>query len=371
MKKNYSRFDVILLFLTLTLLGFGILMVYSASAIIAETRFGDHTLFLKKQFLWAILGLVMFYLSSRIDCHFWQKYSRLLVLLTAILLILVLFIGKSVGGAQRWLRFGFLNFQPSELAKIVTIIFFADYFDRKRSKVNNFKKGLLVPYLLLGLLCALILLQPDFGTSIFIGLLGIVMFFLSGVKIKYLLGPTFLGLVFCVFAVHHKSYRWVRILSFFQSFIDFEKASYQTKQALYALGSGGIKGVGLGRGHLKLLYLPEAHTDFIFPIIGEELGLLGTLGVIFLFIIFAWRGWRVSLRAPTFFSHLLSAGITFYIFSQALVNIGVSCGYLPTKGLPLPFISFGGSSLLCSLFAVGVLLNISRQTKESISYKRY
>ncbi|HCJ66099.1 MAG TPA: putative lipid II flippase FtsW [Elusimicrobia bacterium] len=370
MKRENNALDKTLLFATLTLLVVGLLMVYSASAIVADQRYGTQAFFLFKQFIWAIGGLLAMHIFSRLDSAYLQKYSRLLFLVTVILLILVLFLGRSVGGARRWLRFGVFGFQPSELAKLATIIFLADYFDRKRSRLDNFVRGLLVPFVFVGIVCFLVLLEPDFGTAFFIALTSMVMFFLAGVKLRFLLGPVFLGLSLGSVFIIRAPYRLARLLSFVNGIFDLEKASYQTKEALYALGSGGLNGVGLGRGTLKLLYLPEAHTDFIFPILGEELGLLGTLGVIILFLLILWRGWKIALEIENFFDHLLASGITFFVFLQALINIGVSCGCLPTKGLPLPFISFGGSSLLCHLASIGILLHISREKKGAIWQRR-
>lgn len=371
MKRENNPFDQTLFFATLILLGIGIIMVYSASAIVAEERFADHTFFLKKQIIWAMFGFVALYLCSRLDSSFWQKYSRGLFLVTILLLVLVLFLGRTVGGARRWLRFWAFGFQPSELAKLAVIIFLADYFDRKRSRLDNFAKGLLVPFVLVGIVCVLVLLEPDFGTAFFIVLTSMVMFFLAGVRLRFLLGPMFLGASLGTIFILRTPYCLARLLSFFNGLFDFEKVSYQTKEALYALGAGGLTGVGLGRGSLKLLYLPEAHTDFIFPILGEELGLLGTLGVVFLFLLVLWRGWRIALRIENFFDYLLASGIAFLILFQALINIGVSCGCLPTKGLPLPFISFGGSSLLCHLAGIGILLNISRKKGSTIWQRRF
>lgn len=371
MKRENNSSDRTLLFATLILLIIGLLMVYSASAIVAEQRYGMQAFFLIKQFIWAIGGLLALYFFSRLNSSYWQRYSRIIFLLTVLLLIAVLFLGRSVGGARRWLRFWVFGFQPSELAKLSMVIFLADYFDRKRSRLDNFVKGLLVPFAFVGIVCFLVLLEPDFGTAFFIALTSMVMFFLAGVKLRFLLGPVFLGLSLGSVFVIRAPYRLARLLSFFNGIFDLEKTSYQTKEALYAFGSGGLSGVGLGRGSLKLLYLPEAHTDFIFPILGEELGLIGTLSVVFLFLLILWRGWRIALRIENFFDHLLASGITFFVFLQALINIGVSCGCLPTKGLPLPFISFGGSSLLCHLASIGILLHISREKKGTIWQRRF
>ncbi len=370
MKRENNSSDKVILFATLTLLAVGLLMVYSASAIVAAQRYGTQTFFLVKQFIWAIGGLVALRIFSRLDSTYLQRYARWLFMLTVVLLVLVLFFGRSVGGARRWLRFAGFGFQPSELAKLATIIFLADYFDRKRSRLDNFIKGLLVPFAAVGIICLLVLLEPDFGTAFFIASVSMVMFFLAGVKLRFLLGPVLAGLPLAAVFIIRTPYRLARLLSFANGIFDLEKAGYQTKEALYALGSGGLSGVGLGRGTMKLLYLPEAHTDFIFPILGEELGLIGTLGVIILFLVILWRGWKIALEIENFFDHLLAGGITFFVFLQALINIGVSCGCLPTKGLPLPFISFGGSSLLCHLASIGILLHISREKKGAIWQRR-
>jgi cell division protein FtsW len=363
MKKRKKQIDDYLLFFTLVLVCFGALMVYSASAFLAERNFGEELYYFKKHLLWLFLGMIALFIASRINYSFWNRKAIVLVLFTIVLLVAVLIFGESVSGARRWFRFGRVGFQPSELAKLAVVIFLASYLDRKRSRIKNFKKGLLAPLAVVGIISFLILLEPDLGTPLLLGGITLLFLFLVGVKKKhliFLLGGVILATLLAILTV---PYRLERMKTFLNPWEDPQGRSYQLVQSLYALGSGGVTGRGLGTSNLKLFYLPEPHTDFIFPIIGEELGLVGTLGVIVLFFLFFWRGWKIALRAKDQFGQLLGLGITALIVGQAFFNIGVAIGFLPTKGLPLPFLSFGGSSLVATLFAVGILLNISRENR--------
>ena len=363
MRKYWHSPNKALFLLTCGLVIFGIIMIYNASAILAERRFNDSTLFLKKQFLWAILGLFLMICVSRIDYNILQRLSPYIMVTSFFLLVIVLIVGRNVGGASRWLKVGFLSFQPSEFAKISMIIYLACSLDKKHSRLKNFKRGLLPHLIVLGTFCFLILLEPDLGGAILLASVGLIMFFMGGVKIGYLVYLLLGVLPFLYLVIIKVSYRRRRILSFINPWSDPQCNGYQIIQSLLALGTGGLFGRGLGNSRQKLLFLPEPHTDFIFPIIGEEWGLIGTLFILSLFILFALQGRNISLKAPNLFGSLLAAGITFMITFQAILNIAVVTACLPTKGLPLPFLSFGGSSLLFNLIGVGILLNISRQTK--------
>ncbi|MCK5534302.1 putative lipid II flippase FtsW [bacterium] len=363
MRKYWHAPNKVLFLITCGLVVFGVIMIYNASAIMAERRFGDSTLFLKKQFLWATMGLFIMIAVSKIDYNLWQRLSPSILITAFFLLVGVLIFGKQISGARRWLRVGFLNFQPSELAKIAMIIYLARSLDKKRGKIKDFKVGVLPQLIVLGVFCVLILLEPDFGGAIILAGVGFIMFFMGGIKLLHF---SYLGLgmiPFLFIFIIKAAYRKRRILSFLNPWADPQSKGYQIIQSLLAFGAGGLFGRGLGNSQQKLFHLPEPHTDFIFPIIGEEWGLLGTLIIIFVFIVFAWQGRKISLKAPNLFGCLLAAGITFLITFQAILNIAVVTACLPTKGLPLPFLSFGGSSLIFNLIGVGILLNISRQTK--------
>lgn len=363
MRKNWHSPNKVLFLITCGLVVFGVIMIYNASAIMAERRFGDSTLFLKKQLLWAIMGLFVMIAVSKIDYNLWQKLSPYLLIISFFLLLAVLIVGKEIGGARRWLKLWVFTFQPSELAKIAMIIYLARSLDKKRAKLKDFKIGVLPHLIILGIFFGLILIEPDLGGAIILASVGLIMFFMGGVKLLHLsyLG---LGMLSCaVISIIGSNYKMRRILGFLDPWADPQSKGYHIIQSLTAFGSGGVFGRGLGNSQQKLFNLPEPHTDFIFPIIGEEWGLVGALTIVFIFIVFAWQGRKISLKAPNLFGSFLAAGITFLITFQAVINIAVVTGCLPTKGLALPFLSFGGSSLMFSLIGVGILLNISRQTK--------
>ncbi len=354
----------LLLIVTFILIGFGLVAIYSTSAIFAEERFGDGLFFLERQLLWVLLGLVVMLIAWRIKYKWIRVLSNPLLFLTFTLLVLVLLpqFGREAGGAQRWLRIGGgFSFQPSELAKLALLIYLADYLVRKQDRLKSFSRGFLPPLLMVGGIAGLIFLQPDMGTGVFLGMISFFLLFIAGVKIIHLTGLALFFLSVFYFLVITADYRLRRILTFFDPGKDPLGAGFQLAQSFLALGSGGIRGVGLGESRQKLFYLPAAHTDFIFSIVGEELGFLGTVSLIILFLVFLWAGMRIASRASDLFGYLLGAGITLTIVLQAIINMGVATGTLPTTGIPLPFISFGGSSLLFSLAGVGLLLNISRQ----------
>jgi len=326
----------------------------------AGERYGDSLLFLKKQMLWVIIGFIVLFIFLNIDFEIWQKNSRIVLFSSIALLVIVLFIGRSVGGAQRWITMGPFNFQPSEFAKLAMVIGLADFLDRKRSKIKLFKKGYFPALFLIFLFCGLILVEPDLGTPVILFLVGMSMLFLSKARLSYLFG-TFLAILPIVyFSIFLVPYRKKRILSFLKPWEDPLGSGYQIIQSLIAIGSGGFGGKGLGGSEAKLLYIPEPHTDFIYSIIGEEIGLFGALLVLLLFAIFAVKGIIIAKNSPNLFGSFLAGGITLTIIYQVLLNIAVVTGCIPTKGLPLPFLSFGGSSLIFTMAGVGILLNISR-----------
>jgi len=357
---EYHRGDIFLLSVVLFLVFIGVVMVFSASAIVSHEKFDTSYLFLIKQIIWTVMGVFLMLVLARIDYNKLQKFSRPLMVFSFSLLVLVLLIES--GEIKRWLKFGMVSFQPSEMAKICLILYIADVLDRKGSKLQDFKKGLLPILTVTGVFLILIYAEPDLGTAVILGLVVLAMLFMGGVRLFHLLSLVLASLPLLYFAVFHVGYRRERILTFINPWADAQRIGYQIVQALLALGSGGFFGKGLGASRAKLFFLPEPYTDFIFSIIGEELGFLGASLIIFLFVIIAWRGLHIATRAPNQFGNLLAAGITFLITFQAVLNISIVTACLPTKGITLPFLSYGGSSLVFSLMGVGILLNISRQT---------
>lgn len=361
-KSNKIWPDRGLLVATLLLVSVGLVMVFSSSAVMSEERFGSAYLFLRKQIVWDILGLLMLVVCLRVDYHKWQKKSYALLGIAVVGLILVLFVGPMIKGARRWIHVGPITFQPSELAKLTVVLFMATYLDRNKSKVKNLVEGYIPLLFVLGMVCGLVVLEPDLGSAVLIATVGGTMMFLSGVRWQHISATAGLAMIPLYFLLFHVPFRRRRLMAFLNPWADPEHAGYQVTQSMLAFGSGGIWGKGLGASTLKQLYLPDPHTDFIFPIIGEELGFIGALMVILLFAYWGWRGWQTAKRAPDLFGQLIAAGITSWVLMQAAINMGVSCGILPTKGLPLPFISFGGSSTVITMAAVGILLNVSAQS---------
>ena len=323
---------------------------------------GSKTYFLYRHLFFLGLSLMATACVMAIDYRDLQRWAKPLLLLSLAMLLLVLVphIGQAHFGARRWFKIGPLNFQPSEFVKLATIIYAADFLARKGKRIASFKEGFLPLLLVLGLFCVLILKQPDFGNALLLGAILFLMMFIAGANKWYLFSLAGSALPVLVYLVISKPYRMRRIVAFLDPWQDAKGVGFQLSQSQIALGSGGIFGVGLGQSVQKLFYLPAAHTDFILSIIGEELGLIGTLAVVLLFAAFIWQGARLAKRTQNPFGYFLAIGITAMLGLQAVVNIGVSIGALPTKGLPLPFISYGGSALIFNCMAVGLLLNISR-----------
>lgn len=354
--------DFIIFFAVMALLAIGVVMVYSSSAVSAYVNFNDSYYFLKKQLIWVALSFLAMLLTMSIDYHVWRKLAKPIMLGTLILLILVLFpgLGKVVNGARRWLGFGSLYLQPSEIAKLSMVLFYSDSLSRYQDKIKSFFKGMMPHLLMLIVIFGLILKEPDLGTALVISGTVFILLFSAGAKIFHLVSLGITGVAGIVVAIIVEPYRLKRLLAFSNPWADPLDTGYHIIQSLYAIGSGGLFGVGLGRSREKFLYLPEPHTDFIFAILAEELGFIGTVTIVVLFFLFAWRGFKVAVSAPDIYGSMLAAGITAMIGLQALMNIAVVTASMPVTGIPLPFISYGGSSLVFTLAGVGILLNISR-----------
>ena len=359
-----GKIDAWLLIIVLTLLCIGIVMVYSASAFQAARYQGDASYYFQRELMWTILGIVAMLLTLRVDYRQWRRFSLVGMLIILPLLMIVLKFGVNVYGASRWLSLGsFFSFEPSELTKLVLALYIADWLARKGDQVGTFLYGLVPFIILVGIVLGLVLLENDLGTAIIIAGFATVMFFTAGANItQFLLAMACSGLIFLKEAF--SSYRFYRIAGFMNPFKDVTSINLQLYQALLALGSGGWFGLGLGNSRQKTGYLPFPYTDSIFPIIGEELGFVGSAVIIMLFLFLAFRGFRLARRTPDLYGALLATGITTWLVLQAMINIGANTGTIPYTGVPLPFISFGGSSLVVSLAAVGVLLNISRYIQE-------
>lgn len=354
--------DFVIFFAIIALLGMGVIMVYSSSAVSAYVNFNDSYYFLKRQLIWASLGIVAMLFAMNIDYHVWRNISKPILGITLLLLILVLIpgFGKVVNGARRWLGFGSLYLQPSEVAKLSMVLFSAASLTINQEKITSFLKGLVPQLGMLLVIFGLILKEPDLGTALAIGGTVFVMLYAAGAKITHLGSLGLTAAAGIVVAILFEPYRLKRLIAFSNPWADPLDSGYHIIQSLYALGSGGLFGVGLGRSREKFLYLPEPHTDFIFAILGEELGFIGTITVLTLFFLFAWRGYKVAMAAPDIYGSMLAAGLTTMIIMQALMNIAVVTASMPVTGIPLPFISFGGSALIFTLAGVGILLNISR-----------
>ncbi|MBI5574483.1 MAG: putative lipid II flippase FtsW [Elusimicrobia bacterium] len=358
--KFYNHWVLIIV---LALVSIGIVMVLSASGGMADYRYGSPAKFFLKQVLWVVLGIFSLLFFSVFDYNKLKKFVVPLLIFTVLLLISVLLFGTTVSGAKRWLRFGPVGFQPSEIAKITVIIFLAWYIDRRTSKIKNFNDGLLKPFFVVGFILILIFLERDFGVPFLIFMITVFLLFVGGANYLYIIFAAAAAVPVVIYAVIKEPYRLKRITTFLNPWADPQGAGYQLVQSLIAMGSGGLFGTGLGKSIVKMLFLPDPHTDFIFPIIGEEFGFIGTMLILSLFFALFIFGIKIAVNAKNLFGQLLAFGITVMITLQALINMSVSVGVIPTKGLPLPFISFGGSSILVILTSVGILLNIGKQLK--------
>jgi cell division protein FtsW len=343
----------------------GVIMVLSASSVASLTDYGSPWYFFLRQLLWSVVGVVAFVVAIRFDYHKLRRFVRPLLILSAVLLVVVLIpgVGVYVSGSRRWLGAGMFRFQPTELAKFALLLYAADLASRRGREIGDWRRVVKPVLLVLAVFGFLVMREPDLGSALVLALIVATVLVAAGASPRHLGAVALIAVSTVTLLAIAEPYRRARLLTFLHPFADQTNAGYQISQSLIAIGSGGLTGVGLGAGRAKWNFLPNAHTDFIFAIIGEELGLLGCLLVISLFIAFAVLGIRVALRAPDRFGALLAAGITMGIVGQAVINIGAVVGLLPITGIPLPFVSFGGTALVTTMFSAGVLSNIGRQIR--------
>jgi cell division protein FtsW len=346
------------------LLSAGVVMVYSASAIVAADRFHDPYFFLKRQLFWALLGSAAMLIAARVDYRRLERVALPALVVAGVLLVLVLVppIGQAINGTRRWIRLGPVSFQPAELAKLALVVYLAAFLARRGEALDDLRHSLLPPLAVAGLFAGLVLVQPDLGNCLTLIVLTFGLLYLAGCPVRYLGWMVAPAVPLLVAAVYAAPYRLRRITAFWDPWSDPRGSGFQIIQSWLAFGNGGVLGQGIGASRQKLFYLPESHTDFIFAVVGEELGFVGAVAFVALFAVVIWRGLRIGLRTTEPFGAYLALGITLLIATQTLVNLGVVTGLLPTKGLPLPFLSFGGSALLMTMVATGVLLNISQHT---------
>ena len=364
MHHQVQGYDLLLMCITLLLVLTGVVMIYSASGGLSDRAFGSSAVLLRRHLVHLSVGLAGLMIAMRVPLDRWKRWIPLALLVCFVLLILVLVpgIGAKAGGARRWFRVGPVSIQPTEILKFALIAFVASYLDRKQDILAHFFRGVMPGMAVMGVFLLLVLLQPDFGSMVLIALTLLLMIFVGGAKPGHILASLSAFLVIGAYLVVSQSYRMKRLLIFLDPWQDPQDTGFQIIQSYLAIGNGGPFGVGLGASREKMFFLPDAHTDFIFSILAEELGLLGVLAVMFLFACFIWRGYRASLAAADDFARYLGYGITTLFGLQIVLNMAVVMGLMPTKGLPLPFISMGGSSLVSSLFMTGILLNIGRRS---------
>ncbi len=359
--KIFEGYNLLILIPVILLIGLGLLMVYSASSNIAEHRFGDSNFYLKRQILFCFIGIIAMMVTRYIPCTLYQKlvYPLLLVSVALLALLFVPGLGRKVGGAYRWMSLGGFSFQPSEMVKFSLAVYLAYSMSKKGTDLALFTKGLLPHMLVVGTFMVLIYLQPDLGTAVIIGVWTLVLLFVGGVRILQLFALFLLAAPVVIWMIWHAEYRLRRIMAFMNPWDDPRGIGFQIIHSFLAFGSGGIFGAGLGNSKQKLFYLPEPHTDFALSIMGEELGFVGVTATIALFGVLIMGGIRIALNAKDLYSSYLALGLTCFLGLQVIVNMAVVLGLLPTKGLTLPLISYGGSSLVMTLAGIGVLLNIS------------
>ena len=360
--SNRFMTDQVLLAVTLTLVCFGLLMVYSSSAPVATERFGSAGAIFWRQAAWALLGLGAMLLLMRLDYHYLGRPAVLFpAIFLALLTLAVVLWTAPHQQTNRWLRWNAFSFQPSEFAKLVLVIFLAYWLARRSGRFDHFARDVLPAMCLVGVVVLLILREPDLGTPVAIVLVACALFFIAGLPLRYFVYLAVVSLPALYFLIYRVPYRRERVAAFLDPYADPLGSGFQVIQSLIAVATGGLTGLGLMNSRQKLFFLPAAHTDFIFAVTAEELGLWGGVVLLSLFVLYFWRGWRTSLLAPDDYGCYLAAGLTLMIFCQTLINLSVVLALLPPKGIPLPFLSYGGSSLFFSLAATGILLNISRQ----------
>jgi len=353
--------DRYMLVAVLGLVLFGLVMVFSASAVLAQKRYGSEYYFLIRQGIWAVVGLAAMTVAIKVDYRYLKQPAIVLGLLSAALLMLVsLFFLQKLNGTHRWIRFGQASLQPSEIAKVALICYMAYFVDRRGEEFNSLLRGFLPVVIVAAVVIGLIAAEPDLGTALSVAVIFGVAMFAAGVKVRHLALLSIPALPVLAYMLLFVPWRFQRVMDFLEPWKNQTTSGFQTVQALIAIGSGGTTGLGLAEGRQKLFYLPAPHTDFIFAVIGEELGLIGSLAIVLIFGLLAWRGFKAAKSAPDRFGQLLAVGITTMIVAQAFFNMSVALALVPTKGIPLPFISAGGSSLAINLIAAGILLNVSK-----------
>jgi len=363
-RTNKKKPDYLLALVIFALSVFGVIMVYSASVVVSYKVYGYNNYYLNKQIISLIIGVFVWIIFSNIDYRIWQKYAFWMLICTLFLLIAVFLpgIGVELGGAHRWIDVGFTLFQPSEIIKLTLIVYLAAWLAKKGEGVRDFQSGFLPFVVLIGLVVVLIMKQPDMGTMSVIASTAAIMFFVAGASLVHILLGGVSALAVFWILIRSSAYRFQRFLTFLNPTDSSLGAGYHISQALLAIGSGGLLGLGFGLSEQKHLFLPQAQTDSIFAIICEELGFIRAILVILVYVFIAWRGYKIAKNAPDMFSRLLATGVTTWIVVQALINLAAMTGLIPLTGVPLPFISYGGSSLIVLFAAVGILMNISKQS---------
>lgn len=364
--RKASEYDKTLLIVVAVIVIIGLIMLTSASVAVGLNRFGDSGFYIKRQLLALVLGLAAGYYAFQLDYRRWRSYSFVVFMASLVFLVLIFIPGIGVGGqgAQRWIRLPFINFQPAELVKLTLVLYLSAWLvERGEKVVRDFRAGVL-PFLgLMGVLFILIIKQPDLGTLLVISFIGVMLYFIGGAHPKHMAGFLLGGLALVGLAIKVAPYRLARIATFLNPGADPLGAGYHINQAMLAVGSGGLVGLGLGHSRQKFLYLPEVTNDSLFAVIAEELGFILSVGLIFLFMLILWRGVKIARAAPDDYGTLVAAGITLWIAGQAFINIGAIIGVVPLTGIPLPLMSYGGSALVVTLIGIGILLNISKGTK--------
>jgi cell division protein FtsW len=355
----------VIMYLVATLLVIGIIMIYStSSAKVADSALTMNTTFIR-HVMWVAIAIIGMLIMMRVDYHYLQKYRTVIfiIALAGLVVVLIPAIGTVTYGARRWIRVGTLGYQPSEFAKLAMVIFISGYITKNREKMSTFARGFVVPIILIGIVSLLILKEPDFGTAMFISMISFILIMTGGTRIVYVIF-TLIASIPHIYQIMHNipTYRHNRLLAFLDPWKDPSGSGYQIIQSWIALGSGGVAGLGMGESRQKLFFLPMSGNDFVFSIIGEEFGFIGTTSVVVMFALLTWQGIRVCKATSDPFGFFLSLGITISLALQAAINIAVVTGSIPTKGLPLPFISTGGSSILLSMLGIGILLNIAKQS---------
>jgi len=369
MKAGFHKPDYTLIIIAAIIVAYGLIMLSSASNVVSFEKFGDSNYLLKHQLLYGLgLGLLIFLVTAKLDYHVWRKFAFPLLGLNILLLLAVFLpgIGYEYGGARRWISFGPTLLQPTEVLKLTFILYLSTLFAKNREGIKDPAYGL-VPFLIIsGVIVFLIMLQPDMGTMVVIALVGLIIFFLAGAPWKHLawLVAGAAGLFFLLIKI--APYRAARLTVFLNPALDPQGVGYHINQALLAIGSGGIFGLGYGHSRQKFLYLPEVTGDSIFAVIAEELGLIFSVALVLLFLAVLYRGYRIAKAAPDTYGRLLAAGIVSWLVLQAFINIAAMVTLIPLTGIPLPFVSYGSSALVTSLAAIGILINISKQTKERV-----